>query len=57
LRLLCLSSLSGLPQVTIPVPGDEDAPLGLSLIGPAGSDVSLLALAARVADAVQVRIA
>ncbi len=57
LRLLCLSGLSGFPQVTIPVAEKDGAPLGLSLIGPAGSDRSLVALAARVADAALVRIA
>lgn len=45
-RLLCLASLAGLPQVTMPLARRLGAPLGLSLIGPAGSDLSLLRLAA-----------
>jgi amidase len=50
LNLLCLSVLSGLPQVSIPLASRSGAPLGLSLMGPAGSDMSLVALAHRIAD-------
>jgi amidase len=50
LNLLCLSVLSGLPQVSIPLASRLGAPLGLSLMGPAGSDMSLVALAQRIAD-------
>ncbi|HEV2564494.1 MAG TPA: amidase [Microvirga sp.] len=50
LNLLCLSVLSGLPQVSIPLASRFGAPLGLSLMGPAGSDMSLVALAQRIAD-------
>jgi len=57
LRLLCLSGLSGFPQVTIPVAQREGAPLGLSLIGPKGSDRSLVAFAVRYERAARVRIA
>jgi amidase len=49
LNLLCLAGLSGLPQVSMPLAKRLDAPLGLSLIGPAGSDVSLCRLAAHLA--------
>ncbi|MGO4570441.1 amidase [Microvirga sp. 2TAF3] len=49
LNLQCLSVLSGLPQVSIPLASREGAPLGLSILGPAGSDLSLAALAARIA--------
>ncbi|WP_105985244.1 MULTISPECIES: amidase [unclassified Brucella] len=51
LRLLCLSGLSGLPQITLPLgslrPGGtmHDAPFGISFIGPRGSDRTLIALA------------
>ena len=52
LGLLCLAGLSGLPQVSMPLATRLGAPLGLSLIGPAGSDLSLVRLASRiVADA------
>jgi amidase len=51
LNLLCLSVLSGLPQVSIPLASRSGAPLGLSIMGPAGSDLSLVTLARRIADA------
>lgn len=57
LRLLCLSGLSGFPQVTIPVAQREGAPLGLSLIGPKGSDKSLIAFAIAYERATRIRIA
>jgi amidase len=50
LNLLCLSVLSGLPQVSIPLASRLEAPLGLSIMGPAGSDLSLVSLARRIAD-------
>ncbi len=48
-RLLALTAaagLAGLPQVTLPLAPREAGPIGLSLIGPRGSDRALLALAA-----------
>jgi len=51
LNLLCLSVLSGLPQVSIPLASRRGAPLGLSIMGPAGSDMSLVSLARRIAEA------
>ena len=57
LRLLCLGGLSGFPQVSVPVARREGAPLGLSLIGPRGSDKSLIALAVRLERAARIRIA
>ncbi|HZH10769.1 MAG TPA: amidase [Microvirga sp.] len=53
LNLLCLSVLSGLPQVSIPLASRLGAPFGLSIMGPAGSDLSLVTLAKRIADAAQ----
>jgi amidase len=50
LNLLCLAGLAGFPQVSLPLARREGAPLGLSLIGPAGSDLSLIRLGARLAD-------
>ena len=49
LNILCLSGLSGFPQVTMPLARRRGAPLGLSLIGPPGCDLSLVRLAARLA--------
>ncbi|MDQ7975298.1 MAG: amidase [Rhodocyclaceae bacterium] len=51
IRLLCLAGLSGFPQLSMPLATREGAPLGLSLLGPAGTDRSLIALAGRIADA------
>ncbi len=45
LTLTCIAGLSGLPQVTMPLGRVDGAPVGLSLIGPAGSDALLLELA------------
>ena len=49
LKMLSISGLSGFPQITMPLGKRLDAPLGLSLLGPAGSDASLVVLAERVA--------
>jgi len=57
LRLLCLAGLSGFPQVSIPVAHRDDAPLGLSVIGPKGSDKSLAAFAVKLERAARIRIA
>lgn len=42
---LCLTPLSGFPQLSLPLSGRDGAPLGISLIGPRGSDRSLIAAA------------
>lgn len=57
LRLLCLAGLSGFPQVSMPVAQREGAPLGLSLLGPKGSDKSLVAFAVKFERAARLRIA
>jgi amidase len=46
IRMLCIAGLAGLPQLSLPWATRLAAPLGLGLIGPAGSDRSLVALAA-----------
>ncbi|MEI8702668.1 amidase [Mesorhizobium sp. ISC15] len=53
LRLLCLSGLSGFPQITLPLGQVDGAPFGLSLLGPKNSDRQLIALAARILSARQ----
>lgn len=45
IKLLCLSGLTGLPQLSLPLASRLGAPLGISLLGPAGSDRSLIAMA------------
>jgi amidase len=57
LRLLCMGGLSGFAQVNLPVGWLDGAPFGLSLIGPAGSDLSLVRLAGKVFKAASVKIA
>ncbi|MFT7115817.1 MAG: amidase, partial [Rhodoferax sp.] len=47
-RMLCIAGLSGFPQLSMPLAQRAGAPLGLSLLGPAGSDRSLVALAQRI---------
>lgn len=42
-RLTCIAGLAGLPQVNMPFATFDGAPVGLSLIGPPGSDRRLLA--------------
>ncbi len=49
LQLTTIAALAGLPQVTIPVTHLADYPVGLSLIGPAGADRQLIALAGSIA--------
>ncbi len=46
--LTCISSLSGLPQISLPLATVSGCPLGLSLIGPPGRDRALIALAAAI---------
>ncbi|ODT07114.1 MAG: amidase [Mesorhizobium sp. SCN 65-20] len=51
LRLLCLSGLSGFPQITLPVGTVGGAPFGLSLLGPASSDLALIRLGREILQA------
>lgn len=45
LRMLCVAGLAGLPQISLPLSSRDGAPIGVSIVGPRGSDRSLLALA------------
>jgi len=45
LLLTCIAGLGGLPAVNVPLPAPGLPPVGLSLVGPAGSDQGLIALA------------
>ncbi|MGQ2927448.1 MAG: amidase [Neoaquamicrobium sediminum] len=51
LRLLCLSGLSGFPQITIPLGTVDGAPFGISLLGPAGADRQLIELSRTILTA------
>ncbi|MEO5844375.1 MAG: amidase, partial [Caldimonas sp.] len=48
-RLLCSAGLAGFPQLSLPLGTRLGAPLGISLLGPAGSDLSLVRLAEAIA--------
>ncbi|MBP0614587.1 amidase [Jiella mangrovi] len=52
MRLLCVAGMSGLPQVVFPAGTVDGAPYGLSMIGPRGSDLSLVRLAGRLFGAI-----
>jgi amidase len=52
MRLVCMASISGLPQVTIPAGTADGAPVGLSFIGWRGGDEALLSLATAMAPLV-----
>ena len=49
IRMLCVAGFSGFPQLSMPLASRNGAPLGLSLLGPAGSDRTLIGLAERIA--------
>lgn len=51
IQMLCIAGLAGFPQLSMPLAQRDGAPLGLSLLGPAGSDRSLITLAERIAAA------
>jgi len=51
IRMLCLSGLSGFPQISLPLMSRAGAPLGLSLMGPHGSDQALIRLSAALLGA------
>ena len=48
LKLLCISGISGFPQITIPLSSVSGAPFGVSLIGPPGSDMRLIRMARQI---------
>lgn len=48
MAITCIAGLAGLPQVSIPMESPDGVPLGISLLGPAGSDLELMRLAQRV---------
>ena len=48
LSLLCIAGLARLPQINLPFGAIDGCPCGVSIVGPRGSDVALLQLAARL---------
>jgi amidase len=45
MHILCITGLGGLAQISLPMAEIDGLPLGLSLVGPRGSDMQLLGLA------------
>jgi amidase len=52
IRMLCLAGLSGFPQISLPLMTLEGAPFGFSILGPHGSDKSLIRFARKLLDAI-----
>jgi amidase len=48
IQMLCIAGMAGFPQLSLPLANRLGAPLGISLLGPAGSDRSLVRLAERI---------
>lgn len=57
MRITCIAGLAGLPQVSLPCRGPDGLPVGISLLGPAGSDAALISLARRVYAALPPQVA
>ncbi|MEI7429685.1 MAG: amidase family protein, partial [Betaproteobacteria bacterium] len=49
MQISCIAGLSGLPQVSIPMADPSGLPIGISLLGPEGSDLALIQLADSIA--------
>lgn len=47
-QVLCIAPLTGHPQISVPAAKVQGAPIGLSIIGPRGSDRALLRCAERI---------
>jgi amidase len=52
-RITCVAGLAGLPQVSLPFVAASGLPAGISLLGPAGSDLALVELAVSLWQALQ----
>ena len=48
MHLTCIGGISGVCQVSIPYKNADGLPVGVSLMGPAGSDLALIALAIQI---------
>ncbi len=54
LKTLCLSGLSGVPQISMPIAQFDGAPFGISLMGSPGTDEALMDLAEKIEAALGV---
>jgi amidase len=48
MAITCIAGLAGLPQVSLPLRTAAGEPVGVSLLGPAGSDRTLIELASQL---------
>lgn len=48
MQMTCIAGIAGLPQVNMPFQTSSGLPIGISLIGPAGSDAALIDLAVKL---------
>ena len=48
MAITCIAGLAGLPQVSLPLTLPDGTVLGVSLLGPAGSDLALIRLAVQL---------
>ena len=48
MAITCIAGLGGLPQVSLALASPDGEPLGVSLLGSAGSDLALVSLAVRL---------
>lgn len=48
MAITCIGGIAGLPQINMPFATPEGAPLGISLMGPPGSDLALVRLAVEI---------
>lgn len=54
-QLCCVAGLSGLPQVTMPIAGENGLPVGLSFLAARGQDLNLLRWLVAVSERLQER--
>jgi amidase len=55
MAMTCIAGISGLPQVNMPFSAPDGTPIGVSLMGPAGSDLALIKLAVEIQRAAQAK--
>lgn len=48
MAMTCVAGIAGLPQVSMPFLSAKGVPIGISLMGPAGSDAALIHLAVKI---------
>ena len=46
--MAAIAGLAGLPEISVPIPGEDPIPLGMSIIGARGRDTRLLDAARRI---------